>query len=331
MKKNWLVILGLWFLTLPCFALDLNKEPQLQSYIDYLSNNYQFEPGYLQKVFGQANFNQTVIDKMEQSTHPMPWYQYRAIFIKPERIQAGADFWRKNKVALATAQSQYGVPAEMIIGIIGVETAYGENKGSISTLDALTTLAFHYPRRAAFFKNELTEYLLLCREQHWDPTTIKGSYAGALGLPQFMPSSYRLYAVDYHRDGVKDLFNGNEDVVVSIANYFQKKGWKPNQPVVVAAEKTSSKADGLAAKKQGKTLYNLKTLAKNGLVPVTKVSNKFPAGVLFLTDKDGIEHWITFTNFSVIKKYNGSNYYALSAYELGNLVKAAVFNPKAAS
>lgn len=303
-------------------ALNVNKDPQVQEYIHYLNSQYGFNTAYLEQLFNKVTYNPTVLQRMEQAGQPMPWFQYRAIFIKPERVQQGAEFWRENRVALARAQSQYGVPAAIIAGILGEETSYGSYKGSFSTLDALSTLAFRYPRRAGYFRNELTHFLLLCREQQWNPLTIKGSYAGALGLPQFMPSSYRTYAVDYHNDGVKDLFNNNEDVIVSIANYLQKKGWKANQPIASPARVTNSKVYMLADQ-QGKPKYTVKQLRHYGMEPVQRVSAATPAGVLFLKDKDSDEAWLTFNNFSVIKRYNTSNYYAMVAYQLGNLVQAA--------
>lgn len=317
-----LVIVLLMLTVMPCFALDLQKEPEITAYIQALVEKYNFDPEYLDHVFSKTQINQDVLKKMTQeAASPMPWSEYRKIFITPEKIAKGKAFWEKNRIALATAQSQYGVPAEVIAGIIGVETAYGDNKGKYPTIDALTTLGFKYPRRAAFFQSELTNFLLLCREQHWNPLDIKGSYAGAIGLPQFMPSSYRSYAVDYHRNGVKDLFFSSEDVIVSIGNYLQKKGWKVDQPVVAAAQKTNDKAIALV-NKGDKLHYTIKQLAKNGIQPTSKTRGKPPVGVLFLVNgKDAGEYWITFTNFAVIKRYNSSNYYAMAVYELGNLVK----------
>ena len=320
MKYLRSVLIAAFFLqSLPCFALDLAKEPEIQAYINELVEKDNFDAGYLKQLFSKAEINQEVLKQMTTAaTAPMPWTDFRKIFITPKRVAQGKEFWKKNRMALASAQSQYGVPAEVIAGIIGVETGYGINKGKFSTMDALTTLGFKYPSRAKYFKSELTSFLILCREQHWDPLTIKGSYAGALGLPQFMPSSYRSYAVDYHRDGIKDLFFDEENVIASIGNYLQQKGWKVGQPVAIAAKKTSEKADKLVGSKPH---YTLKQLAKNGIEPVAKTRGQPPVGVLNLQGNSGEEFWITFTNFAVIKRYNSSNYYALVVYELGNLVK----------
>lgn len=308
------------FTVLPCFALDLQKEPKVAAYLEDLSKKYQFDLADLQKLFAQVNFNAEVLKKITKAAGtPPPWNEYRNMLITPERIEKGKAFWKNHQVVLASTQSQYGVPAEIIAGIIGVETSYGDNKGKFPTIDALTTLGFQYPPRSKFFLSELTNYLLLCREQNWDPLAIKGSYAGAMGMPQFMPSSYRSYAVDYHRDGVKNLFSNDDDVIASIGNYLQKKGWKVNQPIAVPAIKTDAKAESLFAK--NKKPYSLKKLEKNGIKPAVKVSGKYPATLLVLKNKDRSEDWLAFHNFAVIKRYNSSDYYAMTVYQLGNLVK----------
>lgn len=316
-----IISLLLFFTTAASFALDLRHEPQVRAYIAAVSKKYDFDENQLTAWFRQVQFVPEVIAKMTVPPgRVIPWYAYRNLFITDERISEGVAFWRKNAKALAAAEREYGVPASVIVGIIGVETSYGGNKGHFSAFDTLSTLAFRYPPRSKFFLNELTQFLLLTREQGWNPFSIKGSYAGALGLAQFMPSSYRTYAVSADSNGFSDLFHNNRDAIFSIANYMQKKGWRAGEPVALPAKVVNQNFRSLSDP-DGRLRFSVGELANYGLVPEKHVSSQARAGVLFLEGDDAWEHWITFANFQVIKRYNASNRYALVVYELGSIIK----------
>ena len=318
-----LIIFLFLFSTTASFALDLRHEPQVRAYITTVSKRYGFNEAQLTEWFSQVKYNPVVIAKMTQPPgRVIPWFAYRDLFITDERIREGVAYWRKNATELAAAERKYGVPASVIVGIIGVETSYGGNKGSFSAFDTLSTLAFRYPSRSQFFTNELTQFLLLTREQGWDPFSIKGSYAGALGLPQFMPSSYRIYAVAEGESGFSDLFHNNRDAIASVANYLQKKGWQRGEPVALPAKVVNQNFRSLSDQ-DGRLRFTVGELANYGLVPEKRVPGQTRAGVLFLYGDDVWEHWITFANFQVIKRYNASNRYALVVYELGSIIKKA--------
>lgn len=315
----WILMTG--FIS-QAFAIDLEQRSDIKQYIADISKTYQFDEKALTKLFKRVNFNPVIIQKMTKPSEAKPWYVYRNSLITPERIQKGQAYWKKNQHYLLEAEQKYGVPASVIIGIIGVETTYGENKGIYPVMDALTTLAFNYPPRAKFFKSELTQFLLLCREQKWNPLKIKGSYAGAMGFPQFMPSSYRNYAVDYKTDGI-DLLNNNADVINSVANYLQKHGWQKDQPIAVIA--TMSKKNRAAKLvDNGKPKYALNYLNKNGIRSKEHISGNPKTGLLGLEeDQDSKEYWLTFNNFATIMTYNTSSKYAMAVYQLGEGIMAA--------
>ncbi len=333
MKKNnfrfaFILFILLLFPITYANALDLNKNPDVRKYIAALSKQYHFDQAQLTAWFNQVEFDPTIIASMNKPTEAKPWYVYRDIFVTPVHIQKGADYWRQHEKVLTDAENRYGVPAEIIVAIIGVESGYGTDagKGTIPVMNSLATLAFNYPRRGSYFKGELTQFLLLSREQHWDPLSIKGSYAGAMGLPQFMPSSYRQYAVDADGVGKKDLLSNDDDAIASIANYLQKFGWQRNSPVAVQAKVTNNKADQLK-NQNGQLHFTLQQLNSYGLVPTANLPNSLRAGVLYLDDKDSQEHWLTFNNFSVIKKYNNNNKYAMAVYLLGEAINSSKQQP----
>ncbi len=321
------------FYSIAAFPLNLHEEPAVRAYIERISKEHGFNETQLNYWFGQVKFNESVLAKMNPPPvqwRPRPpgvvisnpWYKYREIFVTEERVQRGVAFWKKNAQMLVEAEHRYGVPAEVIAGIIGVESMYGPDKGHYSVINTLSTLAFHFPRRSQYFTSELTQFLLLCRKEGWDPLEIKGSYAGALGIPQFMPSSYRSYAVDADNSGSSNLFDNDHDTILSVANYLQKNGWQKGKPVALPAKVTNDKYVMLA-NQNGKLRFTVKELHEYGLKPKKSVSGKTPAGVLFLQQPDNMEYWMTFPNFMVLKRYNANTRYAMMVYELGNIVKEA--------
>ena len=292
---------------------------------------YAVDPDVIESVLAQAEVRDSIVTAMSRPAEAKPWSEYRPIFISQARIDGGKAFLAEHRDALAKAEANTGVPAEIIVSIIGVETSYGGNMGSYPVVDALYTLAFAYPRtnepakiarenqREAFFRDELAQVFALGKENGFDITTLKGSYAGAMGWGQFMPSSYRDFAVDGNGDGKVDLFNALPDVFASVANYFvEKGGWQRGGPVVVRARKADGAVafdpDGLEPR------YTLEQLAARGYTPATPVTGTPKATLFTLDGVDGKEYWIGFNNFHAITRYNNSRHYAMAVYELAEAI-----------
>jgi membrane-bound lytic murein transglycosylase B len=301
---------------------------------DEMISKHGFEREALKTLMAQVNY----IDSAVQLVKPAPpgkpknWQAYRDRFVEPVRIDAGVSFWNENAQALARAEATYGVPAEIIVGIIGVETVYGRNTGRFRVMDVLTTLAFAYPEtpnrdaRMGFFRSELENTLLLARKSNMDPLALVGSFAGAVGLPQFMPGSILAYGVDFDNDGQVDLRNSAVDAIGSVANFLVQHGWKADQagPAAYPAEVSPGRAwesfigQGLAAK------FTAEQLAAAGAVS----NSALPAGKLFgLIDlqngAEATEYWLATDNFFAITHYNRSYFYAMSVLELGRAVRLA--------
>ncbi len=303
-----LVLPGAW-------AVDM---PGIPAFINEMVAKHQFKREELVQVFEEAKYRQDVIDAMNTPSTLKPWLDYRASFVNPKRISGGVKFWRQYADTLDRAEKLYGVPQEIIVAIIGVETLYGRQAGNYRTLDALTTLSFDYPRRVDFFRNELEQYLLLVREQDFNMLNIKASYAGAMGIPQFMPSSYRKHAVDFNGDGKIDLMNSVEDAIGSVANYLRKYGWKPGEPVAVLVEVTDVyRPNDVGAAR------SLVAWGELGVTPKKKVADGMYAYLLDFTLPVGKEYWFGFNNFAVITTYNNSSYYAMSVYQLALEIRKA--------
>ena len=258
---------------------------------------------------------------MERSASPRPWDEYRLIFVTSEKIAGGARFWDENADALELARQRYGVPEEVVTAVIGIETHYGRNRGRFKVLDALATLAFDYPRRASEFRLELEHFLLLSREESIPLGAPLGSYAGAMGIAQFMPGSYRRYAIDFDGDGRRDLFENRRDAIGSIANYLTAHGWQRNAPVAVPAEVSAS---GTEAFRSGKlsTRYRLSELLAFGVRPNPAQPEAARAIPLTLKNRSGSEYWLGFDNFYVITRYNQSIYYAMAVHQLSEEIRS---------
>ncbi len=288
----------------------------VQHFINNMVVHDKFSRSELYASLKAAQFQPQIIESMDKPYEKKTWDVYKALFLTPQRVKAGVEFWQANAETLARAQKEYGVPAEMIVAILGVETQYGKRQGEYRVLDALTTLAFHYPKRSEYFTRELREYFLLCREHHVSPTQYIGSYAGAIGQPQFMPSSYRLFAVDFAGRGHSDLVNDNKDVIGSVANYFNKHGWVPNQHVAQPAHLEAPQSEHLVM--NGKHAdYSYSKLVASGVKPLSNTPHHpDQAGLIELTTKEGAEYWLAYPNFYVITRYNTSPQYALAVYLL---------------
>jgi membrane-bound lytic murein transglycosylase B len=302
---------------------DFAMRPDVRAYVDELAQTEGFSKDELMRVFGMAQRDQRVLDAMERPAEKTkPWHEYRGIFVTPERIEQGVEFWRANAAALERASQVYAVAPEVIVSIIGVETRYGRHAGGYRVVDSLSTLAFDYPPRSAFFRKELTQLLLLAREEKKDPLELKGSYAGAMGYGQFMPSSYRAYAVDFDDDGKRDIWNNPVDAIGSVANYFSKHGWQHAEQVVLPAVIEAPSADGAANQGGLKPSHKVSELRALG-VEVPQVAGDADAGLLRMDGAVGPEYWLALHNFYVITKYNRSPMYALAVHQLSEAIAQA--------
>jgi len=306
--------MALWLLGSPAHAQSLDQAA-VKNFVEYMVQVYQFDAAALDQLFSNTMYSPRVIAAMERPAEAMPWYKYRPIFVDPDRIERGRQFWQDHEEALQRAESEFGVPAGLIVAILGVETRYGANTGKDRVMDALATLAFHYPRRADFFRDELEQFLLLSREQGVDPLSVQGSYAGAMGLPQFMPSSFRNYAVDFDHDGKIDIWGDPEDAIGSVANYFRQHGWETQRQIAIPARAGS---DGYRELLAGDLRPDITSdeLARHGIPDSGQIPPGAKVKLISLEAETGNELWLGFNNFYVITRYNKSPLYAMAVYQL---------------
>jgi len=303
---------------------------------------HKFKRAELEKVFDAAQDIPAVIDAISKPSTSKPWLEYRANFVNPQRIKLGLEFWNKYRVTLRKAEVKYGVSQEIIVAVIGVETIYGQDTGNFRTLDALTTLAFEYPPRAEFFRSELENFLLLAREQQFDLLSIRGSYAGALGIPQFMPSSYREYAVDFNGNHSINLLSEDKDSIGSVANFLKVFGWISDSsgllqsadagktphsggeiaPIAVRAQVSDQVCAGDIT-----TPRTVAAWSVDGIIPSLNLPSNLDARLIDFTVGEAKEFWLVFNNFDVITRYNNSDYYAMSVFQLAEALKQARAHP----
>ena len=284
------------------------------AFIAQTAQEFGLQSAQIDALLAGAAYQQSIIDAITRPAEGKPWSAYRPIFLTPARIADGRAFMLEHQAELAAVQANTGVPAEIIVAIIGVETNYGRNRGRYRVLDALYTLGFHYPPRQPFFRKELGELFALAKEESLDLNTLQGSYAGAMGWGQFMPSSYRHFARDGDGDGQRDLFGSLPDVFASIANYFIEHQWQPGQPVVVRANAEANAVPPAQASYE--PAFSLVDLADSGFRPQTAVGDDLPASLIVLDGSDGPEYWFGFRNFYSITRYNRSPMYAMAVYQL---------------
>ncbi len=303
------------------------REQRIAAFVDYTAQTYGVDAQRVRDALAQAEYKQSIIDAITRPAEAVkPWRDYRTIFLTPARIDAGRAFYRDNREALDRVAAQSGVPAEYIVAIIGVETFYGRNTGSYRVLDALYTLAFDHPKRAPFFAGELAQvFALTAQEPELDLLSLKGSYAGAMGMGQFMPSSYRLWGKDGDRDGRRDLLTHKPDVFASIANYFVVHGWQPDSPVVARAQFDAQRPEFVPENLE--PAYPLSALAERGYRPMA--GEPVPhdpategATVVGLDGDAGREYWLGYRNYYVITRYNRSPMYALAVHQLAQAIRA---------
>jgi len=302
------------------------KQSNVAAFIDEMVETHEFDRDEVGAVLAKAEIKDSIIRKISAPAEgTLTWGEYRKIFITRERINAGATFWLENKEMLARIELETGVPIEMLVGIIGVETYFGRITGKDRVIDALATLAFEYPPRSKFFRNELVQFLILAREEELDPTVPMGSYAGAMGRPQFMPSSFRAYAVDSTGDGKRDIWENWADVAGSIANYFIAHRWHIDEESVAQATLGGNWTGAVPEPKNTlKVTDTIESLSKKGVLFATDLSADSKGQLLTYEGDDGIEHWVGFHNFFVITKYNRSVMYALAVHQLGQQIASKV-------
>ena len=320
--KKYTLISLLSITSLAC-ADGYNDYANVQAFKKELIEQNGFAQEQLTTLFNNAKKQQAILDLIAKPAEKAkPWKKYRPIFITQQRINEGVTFWKNNQTALDKAEKIYGVPAQIIVAIIGVETFYGRNMGSWPVLDALTTLSFDYPPRSEFFTKQLKEYLLMTREEQLDPLSLKGSYAGAMGMAQFMPGSFRAYAVDFDNDGHIDIWKNPTDAIGSVANYFKEHGWKTGQPVVIQATVTGNRADTVLSTglELDQTIAKLKKA--NWSIPM-KLPENTSVLAFKLDGASGTEYWVGLNNFEVITRYNRSVMYSLAVYQLSQQLLAA--------
>lgn len=301
--------------------------PLAQELIDELVEEDGFDRAYLEAVFEDAQRKDSILEAIARPAEKTkPWYDYRKIFVTDKRERQGIEFYAQHKETLARAERETGVPAEIIVSIIGVETYYGRITGSYRVIDALSTLAFDYPRRSPFFTKELKNYLMLTRDQGLDPLEMKGSYAGAMGYGQFMPSSYREYAIDFDGDGLIDIWGNPVDAIGSVANYFKRHGWRAGEQVIAAATAEADVGEEWFVRTRAdlKPKFTVAEFAAAGVTTTDKLDPQASAVAMKFELEDGYEYWLGLHNFYVTTRYNHSAMYAMSVYQLAERIAAGV-------
>ena len=303
----------------PIAAADYSDHPSADALITRVAER-GIDRDWLESALSEATRQESILKAISRPAEKSkPWSEYQDIFLTDRRAKEGIEFWRENRETLDRVSQDTGVPPEVIVAIIGVETYYGRITGGYRVIDALSTLAFDYPRRSPFFTKELEVFLELAYQSGLPLTELKGSYAGAMGLGQFMPSSYRAYAKDYEGDGVIDIWTNPNDAIMSVANYFVAHGWRPGGEVITRAEFSGDPTVfdlGLRPK------LSIDALADKGLKPVTEQSSDQLATPIKFDGKSGEEHWLGLHNFYVITRYNHSAMYAMSVHQLSQTLRA---------
>jgi membrane-bound lytic murein transglycosylase B len=294
--------------------------PDVRAFVAEMAAEHGFDRAALARTLGQARYQRAIVAAMDRPLlEPPKWHAYARSFLAPERVAAGVKYWSAHPDDLARAEERYGVPAEIVVAILGIETYYGRNAGNYRVLDALATLAFDYPRRAAFFRGELKQFLLLARELGMSPLAAKGSFAGAMGVPQFMPGSYRNYAVDFDGNGRPDLWQSPADIVGSVANYLARHDWQPGGPVLLPAAIAAETRDAALRKLDG----GLSERRAADAWAADGVTIADPAAAPMDDPVESASYWIACNNFYVLTRYNRSRLYAAAVHELAKAIKAA--------
>ena len=308
------------FFSGPCPAVSPGDYPALHTFIQEMSGKHGLAIPDLKRWFDQADIRQDILAAVNAPKEALPWYRYRELFVTKQNAMRGKRFWGANARSLARAEREYGVDPAMIIAILGVETQYGRNLGRHRVMDALTTLMLEYPRRRVFFRRELEEYLLLTRELGINPLTLRGSYAGAIGVPQFIPSSYRRYAVDFDGDERINLVSSTADAIGSVANYFRQHGWE-RDGLVIADIRLEGELATWIEELDSNPITSLKYLITYGILPLEYNQIDQSAALIRLEEETGPVYRFGYNNFYVITRYNRSRNYAMAVYELSQWIR----------
>ncbi len=295
---------------------------EYEAFIDEMAGKHGLDRALLRSLFAQIRPQPSIIRAMNAPSTSLPWHRFRKNHVDAAQINGGVKFWAQHAETLARATREYGVPEEIITATIGIETNYGVSTGIFKILDALATLAFDYPKRASFFRDELEQFLLMGKEMSLDLASLRGSYAGAMGIPQFMPSSYRKYAIDFDGDGQRNLWTNLPDVIGSVANYYKLHEWQPGEAIVVPARVSATPAAALVDDITPKT--PISEFRKLGIQPTAEVNDNALAALLPLETESGMQYWFGLKNFYVITRYNRSTNYAMAVYEIARGIKARV-------
>jgi len=300
---------------------DYRYREDVEQFIEKMAKTSDYSEQQLVDLFSQVKNQRQLFERMNKPAEKLEWYQYRKIFLTEKRIKKGVEFWRQHRDLLQQVAQKFSVPAEIIVAIVGVETFYGAYKGKVPVFDTLVTFAFDYPKRARFFTAELEQFLRLSAAQKFDVRAVKGSYAGAMGMPQFIASSYLQYAVDFDGDGVANLFDSKQDALGSVANYFKRHGWQPGAPVAYPLQHDKSATSMDAIKPGVKPKYPWRHLQSAGFESTANLAADEKVALIRLQQKNAPEFWVGLNNFYVITRYNHSELYAMAVYQLSQQIK----------
>ena len=297
------------------------QHPGVGEFVEEVVEKHNLDQEEVLSLLAKGERRQEIIDAISRPAEAKPWFEYRPIFMNRRRIDEGVKFWNEHQRLLAEVEEKYGVPAEIIVAIIGVETSYGRITGGYPVVDALVTLAFHYPPRARFFRGELEEFLLLGKEERLPLDKLLGSYAGAMGMGQFISSSYRAYAVDFDDDGRRDLWRSDADAIASVANYFKAHKWQPGGRITMPAlvdDESARAPEDVPLRPE----FTVDQVSRWGFRPSAPVPGSEKVTLLSLETQSGTEHWLAFENFYVITRYNHSPLYAMAVTQLSRAIAA---------
>jgi membrane-bound lytic murein transglycosylase B len=321
MTKFFSFIVLAVLLPVSAMAMNFADRPDVKLFVQEMVKKHHFHELELVTLFNKVKVKPAVIKQVRSPLEHLPWYLYQRLYVSEWHVREGVMYWKKHEAALAQAEKQYGVPAGIIVATIGVETKYGKRTGQYRVMDALANLAFRKDRRATFFRSELKEFLLLTREQHWGPLSVTGSYTGAIGQPQFMPSAYRRYAVSFNGDKKIDLSHNELDIIASIAHYYQCHGWRMNQPVAAPVSLTASRFSIFSSHTKPVMTAHAK-MTEYGINSLKDLEDNHPLGIISLRTYWGNEYWAEFHNFEVIKRYNASDLYAMAVFQLSHYISS---------
>lgn len=309
----------------------LTARPAVRQFIQRTAHKYGYSIRYIRRVLSKAHFNPDVIRRMNHPREAMPWNDYQRLFVTRARINGGVTYWNRSNKLLAWEEREYAVPSSLIVAIVGIESKYGKDMGNFNVLNTLTTLAFNYPTQKTFFQKELAAFILMTRTYQLRPASLYGSYAGAMGQCQFMPSSYLHYAVDFQGKNRPNLFKDKADVIFSVGNFLRQHGWEPESPIATRAHVSGEAWRAILTtgkRHPQKPVMTLTQLGRKGIYPVGYYNQRLKANLIELQGKNGPEYWLVFHNFYVITTYNASNLYAMAAFQLSQKIATAYHNQK---